>query len=248
MILADLLNKIQPHVIGWIYNMISTGWISDSDTWVYVSATQLKIVGKDVRSRFPVGTKLRLTQGTVKYFYAIAAAMSGSDTLITLTGGSDYALANAAITSPSYSYAACPQGFPGWFNYDCKVEGDSGSKGTYAELVSFSRFAMVGRTLHVAVRKTIENLGSWSGIVYVSYPFPIAPPSNANRPSFNGVIYAHATAPNTPKAILHATATSANPPSGVGMPFLRTVQTAYIEWSHMAVRDIIAIDDTREIP
>lgn len=117
MILADLLNKIQPHVIGWIYNMISTGWISDSDTWVYVSATQLKIVGKDVRSRFPVGTKLRLTQGTVKYFYAIAAAMSGSDTLITLTGGSDYALANAAITSPAYSYAARPQGFPNIFSY-----------------------------------------------------------------------------------------------------------------------------------
>lgn len=170
MILADLLNKIQPHVIGWIYNMISTGWISDSDTWVYVSATQLKIVGKDVRSRFPVGTKLRLTQGTVKYFYAIAAAMSGSDTLITLTGGSDYALANAAITSPAYSYAARPQGFPSLFSYSPIAVGLTSP--IYAEQTG--KFIINGNIVTCWGRLDITSWSGQSGTLLWTMPAPIS--------------------------------------------------------------------------
>lgn len=97
-------------------NEVKTGWILDSDTWVYVSATQFKITGKDVTARFPVGTKIKSTQTTVKYFYVTAAVFS-TDTTVTITGGSDYSLVNAAITDPYYSYVETPQGFPQWFNY-----------------------------------------------------------------------------------------------------------------------------------
>jgi len=92
------------------------GWIYDTDTWFYVSSTSFKITGKDVRYKFPNGTKIKLVQTTTKYFYVVATAYS-TDTTVTITGGSDYTLASAAISGQAYSYAAAPQNFPQWFNY-----------------------------------------------------------------------------------------------------------------------------------
>ena len=93
------------------------GWIYDTDTWTYVSATSFEVSGKDVRYRFPKGTKIKLVQsGATKYFYVTAATFS-TDTTITITGGSDYSLANATISGHAYSYAAAPQDFPQWFNF-----------------------------------------------------------------------------------------------------------------------------------
>ena len=57
--------------------------------------------------------KIKLTQGTVKYFIITAVSTySGGNTTITVYGGTDYDLANAAITSPYYSMMKSPQGFP----------------------------------------------------------------------------------------------------------------------------------------
>jgi len=87
------------------------GWCYDTDTWVYVSPTSFKIAGKDVRYRFPKGTKIKLVQTSTKYFYVVATAYS-TDTTITITGGSDYTLASATISGQAYSYADTPQGYP----------------------------------------------------------------------------------------------------------------------------------------
>ena len=88
-----------------------TGWITPPDTWTYASATTFTIAGVDRRAMFPKGTKIKLTQGTVKYFYVVGSAFS-TNTTITITAGTSYTLANAAITSPYYSYASTPRGFP----------------------------------------------------------------------------------------------------------------------------------------
>jgi hypothetical protein len=67
--------------------------------------------------RFPKGTKIKLVQsGSTKYFYVVATNYS-ADTTITITGGSDYSLANATISGQAYSYAAAPQNFPKRFAY-----------------------------------------------------------------------------------------------------------------------------------
>lgn len=92
------------------------GWIADYQTWTYASASTFTVSG-DVRLRFQVGTKIKLTQTTQKYFYSLGATYSAPNTTVTVTGGSDYSLANAAITSPAYSYSATPQGFPKYFNF-----------------------------------------------------------------------------------------------------------------------------------
>jgi hypothetical protein len=73
----------------------------------------------DVTSKYQAWDKFKYTQTTVKYGYSLATVYDSSNTrtIIQLNAGSDYSVANAAITSPYYSKTARPQGFPAWFNY-----------------------------------------------------------------------------------------------------------------------------------
>jgi len=91
-------------------------WTSDANTWTYSSAdapTFVISVNADMTAILTAGCRIKLTQTTVKYFIVTAVgAFSGGATLITVYGGTDYTLANAAITSPNYSYAKAPTGFP----------------------------------------------------------------------------------------------------------------------------------------
>lgn len=95
---------------------IYDGWMIGNDTWTYASATSFTIAGVDRTARFPVGTKLKLSQSGIKYFYVTSTSFS-TDTTVNITGGIDYTLANAAITSPFYAYMGTPQGFPTWFAF-----------------------------------------------------------------------------------------------------------------------------------
>lgn len=92
---------------------IFSGWIDAlGETWAYISATTFT-VDADVTNKYSVGMKIRLTQTTVRYFIITAvSAYSGGYTTITVYGGTDYTLANAAITSPYYSTVKSPFGFP----------------------------------------------------------------------------------------------------------------------------------------
>lgn len=70
-------------------------------------------VNADVTALIGVGDRIKLTQTTTKYFGVQAVgSYSGGATLITVFGGTDYTLANAAITNPFYSHAKTPFGWP----------------------------------------------------------------------------------------------------------------------------------------
>src|SRR3990170_4526164 len=116
------------------------GWIADGATWTYVSATTFTVSG-DVTAQFRKGTKLKLTQTTAKYFYVIGSSYGAPNTTVTITGGTDYTLANAAITLPYYSYQEAPQGFPDWFNWTVSFTGFS-----VAPSVVASRFQVIAKT------------------------------------------------------------------------------------------------------
>lgn len=92
------------------------GWIAASGTWSYSSAdspTFVISVNADMTTTIGVGMRIKLTQTTVKYFIVTAVGVfGGGATLITVYGGTDYTLANAAITSPYYSMVKAPFGFP----------------------------------------------------------------------------------------------------------------------------------------
>jgi len=96
------------------------GWIPAEQTWTYASATTIT-VPSGAASKYQKGDKIKLTQTTVKYFYIVSVA----DTVLTVTGGSDYTVADAAITLPYFSKIENPQGFPHWFNYTATIGGFS---------------------------------------------------------------------------------------------------------------------------
>lgn len=140
------------------------GWHDDGgETWTYASATTFTVVG-DQTAKYQVGTKLKLTQTTVKYFYVAAVAVAGGTTTVTVTGGSDYSLANAAISANNHSYADRPQGFPDWFNWAPTVGGFSGSPTVQA------RFRVSGRTCTMAIFiDGTSNAGSLTFTAPITY-------------------------------------------------------------------------------
>jgi hypothetical protein len=148
-----------------------TGWVPDSATWTYAGATTFTVSG-DVTTRFPVGTKLKLTQTSIKYFYVIAASYSAPNTTVTITGGSDYTLASAAITSPNFSYMASPQGFPQWFN--CVPILSQGASSNIAKTVNLAYFAMKGREVTFHFNFNITGTGTAGSNIAVSLPITAA--------------------------------------------------------------------------
>lgn len=91
------------------------GWTSANETWTYVSADDptftFKIAGVDLTTKYSAGMRIKLTQTTVKYFIITAVAFS-TDTTITVYGGTDYNIDDAAISLNYYSTQKAPQGFP----------------------------------------------------------------------------------------------------------------------------------------
>lgn len=126
------------------------GWVDDTaETWTYASGssggTATFTVPGDQTAKYTVGTRIKLTQTTVKYFVVSAdPSYDGTtNTTVTITAGSDYTLANAAISANYHSYEANPQGHPGWFNYAANATGFSSTTSNTA------RFAINGRVVFV---------------------------------------------------------------------------------------------------
>lgn len=101
----------------WIDDNISVttdGWITAGETWTYASAddpTFTFTITGDKSTKYYPGMRIKLTQTSEKFFIITKVAVS-TDTTITVYGGTDYDLANAAITDPYYSNAKAPAGFP----------------------------------------------------------------------------------------------------------------------------------------
>ncbi|WP_442766606.1 hypothetical protein, partial [Mitsuokella multacida] len=89
-------------------------WIA-GETWTYLGAdapTYTFTISGDKTSKYSPGMRIKLTQTTVKYFIIVAVSYSYPNTTVTIYGGTDYTLENAAITDPYYSMVKAPAGFP----------------------------------------------------------------------------------------------------------------------------------------
>lgn len=156
---------------AWEITEGSDGWTPIRQTCTYVSTTSFRISG-DVRTQYPTGTKIKLTQTTVKYFYVVSTSYTSSKTTITVTGGSNYSLANAAITNPFRSYMATPQLFPHWMNWTPTVTGYS-SVPTNAVY----RFSIDGRKVYISVREVTSGISNATSIT-ISLPVTAATITN----------------------------------------------------------------------
>lgn len=128
------------------------GWINDAaETWTYASGsgggTATFTVPGDVTAKYSPGTRIKLTQTTVKYFVVSGSVVAAGTTTVTITAGTDYTLANAAISANYHSYSANPQGYPGWFNYTPTWTGYSANP-----TVVVARFSVGGRMCTVDIQ------------------------------------------------------------------------------------------------
>lgn len=118
------------------------GWIPAEQTWTYASATTIT-VPSGAASRYQKGDKIKITNNSAtKYFYIVGVA----DTVLTVTGGSDYTVHDSAITLPYYSHVENPIGFPHWFNYTLAFTGFSTNP-----TGSLARFSINGRVVHLVI-------------------------------------------------------------------------------------------------
>ncbi len=130
--------------------MGNDGWVDDTaETWTYATGSgggtaTFTIAGVDLTAKYTTGTRIKLTQTTVKYFVVISSSFS-TNTTVTITAGSSYTLANAAISANYHSYMANPQGYPAWFNFAPSLSGWSGSPTVAA------RFHVIGRLCTVMI-------------------------------------------------------------------------------------------------
>jgi len=138
------------------------GWISANETWTYASATTIT-VPSGAASKYAKGDKIKLTQTTVKYFYIIKV----EDTVLTVTGGSDYTVANAAISANYYSHQENPLGFPAFFNFTSTLATDTGTITTETHSVYFK---VVGRMVTLLFRITITDKGTGDGGITLTVP------------------------------------------------------------------------------
>lgn len=126
------------------------GWTPIADTLTYASSTTVTISG-DHTGKFAVGDKIKLTQQTtVKYFYVTSVTYSAPNTTLTLYAGTDYTVANAAITSPYYSKMQSPVGFPDWFAFTPSWTNLTLNSGTTS-----GRYCQIGKTVFVIFKATL---------------------------------------------------------------------------------------------
>jgi len=93
-------------ISGWFALGACTYETADSPTFQFSIAS-------DVTGFIGLGNRIKLTQTTVKYFVVTGVgAFTAGKTIITVYGGTDYTLANAAITLPYFSTHKAPFGFP----------------------------------------------------------------------------------------------------------------------------------------
>jgi hypothetical protein len=92
------------------------GWIVAGETWTWANADDdpsysFTITG-DLTAKYLVNMLVKLTQTTVKYFRIVKVVYSSPNTTVTINGGTDYNLTNAAITNNYYSSMPSPSGYP----------------------------------------------------------------------------------------------------------------------------------------
>ena len=143
--------------------LTADGWLAAGETWTYASATTFTISG-DTTGKYSKGDKIKFAQGTTKYFYIIGVSYGTPNTTITVTGGADYTIANATISSPYYSKQNSPNGFPTQFNWTPGYTGFSANPTT-----SFAKFSIS------------------SGYVYLSYKQLAGGTSNATTFTMTGL-------------------------------------------------------------
>lgn len=97
--------------------LATSGWESGAGSWYCTGVDSptftVTIDSVNATGTYSPGMRINLTQGSSKYFILTKVELSGSDTLLSLYGGTSYTLVTGtAISTPYYSVTKSPYGFP----------------------------------------------------------------------------------------------------------------------------------------
>jgi hypothetical protein len=164
---------VDAEIAGVDISVSTDGWTTSSDTWTYASASTFTITGVDRTAIYTKGTRLKFTQTTPKYAVVVSSSF-GTDTTVTIAVNTSYTIANAAITSPFYSYQTPPD-FPERFNFTPTLS-SSGGAFTNAPTVTHCTYNVVNRGLvHYFIYLTYHGTSGGSGSTQITnLPFTLA--------------------------------------------------------------------------
>ena len=147
------------------------GWLEIFDgLWTYASATTIT-VPTGAASIYAVGDQIRLKQGGA---YKYCSVTTVADALLTVTGGTDYTVANAAITDAAFSKGG-GVGHPVWYNYT-SITWTCTTSGTIVFTTTQCRFSVVGRKLTIVGTFVYSSRSSPVGrLTLTKSSLPVAP-------------------------------------------------------------------------
>lgn len=163
-------------IVLYADNQIRTGWNVLPDG-TYVSATQLTIPG-NWTSILKKYDKIACVNSGQKYFFLYPApTYAGGVTTLTVYGGSDFSLANAAITSLMFSKAENPTGFPETFNYVPTFSAENSMTFTGVAITKACFWIAEGKA-HVLINASGTTGGTVSTGVKATLPFNVHADAN----------------------------------------------------------------------
>jgi len=167
---------------------VELGWIKDKWVWYYGSATTILIYGEDVTEIFPIGTKLRWTQGGGwKYAYVIGRAYASGVNTLTVTGGRDYSVAITAIEDNYFAYSALVPGFPDFFNLTPPTWTTTGAPFTNAPIGGIYRITIKGKLVSIFMGALSGNPSGGTGTFIATFTASELPAFSMNASGVAGL-------------------------------------------------------------
>ena len=143
-----------------------TSWTPITAAATYVSASSFTLVG-DHTAYLKLGTKVKLTNSTVKYGYVLSSSYSSPNTTVNLVPNSSYSLASGTITGVNISYANPPD-FPVWLNFTSTITG-------FSDLTSMPlQFKIDGNLLTIST----YIISGTSNATTITFTVPVLPAEN----------------------------------------------------------------------
>lgn len=106
--LKTYFDTLYPPYSGWrSYSTVTPTYTSADDPTYTITFAAV-----DLTSVLSVGMKVKFTNNSTTFYGFITAISFSTNTVVTLYGGTDYDVANSAITAFQYSTDRAPQGFP----------------------------------------------------------------------------------------------------------------------------------------
>lgn len=150
-----------------IISDLKTGWIEVSDTWTFNSSTDVN-VPNNATLVYPKGAKVRFKQGgNYKYFNII----SRTPTILTLKAGTDFTVANAAITNIAYSLDDVALDFPDYFTFAPALDTQDGTLA--ATNIIRAKYKVFGNSCHHYL--TFDTTQNTANSDYFFYLPPLVP-------------------------------------------------------------------------